>query len=366
MELHEARPGLVEQDVIAEVADAVKDHLDVVDGPVVAALLDDGEPERALGLPPVRVCDQRVGADGGADAFLVERIGVDRPDQALRITVGRQVDGDAAAQYQGAVVIGLVVVAVKEHQVAARDQRSGGDLVGGGRAVEHEVGAVSAEDFRGGGLGFSRGALVHQQVAELHDGVVEVGAEYCLAQVFVEDAPDGTTAIEHPAVVARARPHLVARFVELDDAPEERRLELFDIRLEVPVDVLGHEVRRVFLGIDQAAHGVHQQSVLLLAEVVAWRQQEHRDLKAGILQRLHDPLPVDAAGLPAPLQQQAGHRGVVAQADNGVPGGAEDVSAQVMVLAKVAQDAPERVAERLGAFDTRVDDQDREHVFVRH
>src|SRR5208337_1755320 len=109
-----------------------------------------------------------------------------------------------------------------EHKVAARDQRSGGDLVGGGRAVENEVGPVSAEDFRGGCLGFSRGALVYQQVAESDDGVVEVGAEYCLAQVFVKDAPHGTTAIEHPAVVARARPHLVTRFVEIDDAPEER------------------------------------------------------------------------------------------------------------------------------------------------
>ena len=121
VELHEARPRLVEQDVIAQVADAVKDHPGVVDGPVVAALLDDGEPERALGLPPVRVCDQRVGADGRADAFLVERIGVYRPDQALRVTIGRQVDGDAAAEYQGAVVIGLVVVAVEQRQVDAGD-----------------------------------------------------------------------------------------------------------------------------------------------------------------------------------------------------------------------------------------------------
>jgi hypothetical protein len=71
--------------------------------------------------------------------------------------------------------------------------------------------------------------------------------------------------------VARARPHLVARFVELDDAPEERRLELFDIRLEVTVDVLRHEVGRVFLGIDQAAHGILQEPVLFAREVVTCR-----------------------------------------------------------------------------------------------
>src|SRR5208282_3509748 len=37
-----------------------------------------------------------------------------------------------------------------------------------------------------------------------------------------------------------------------------------------------------------------------------------------------------------------------------------------MVIAKVPQDALERVVEGLGAFDARVDDEDREHVFVRH
>src|SRR5208283_99548 len=68
MELHEARPRLIEQDVIAQVADAVKDHPDVVDGPVVTALLDDGQPEWALGPPAVRVGDQRVGADSRANA----------------------------------------------------------------------------------------------------------------------------------------------------------------------------------------------------------------------------------------------------------------------------------------------------------
>jgi len=44
-------------------------------------------------------------------------------------------------------------------------------------------------------------------------------------------------------------PHLAAGLVELDDPPEERRLEPFDVRLEAPVDVPGHEVRGVLLGI---------------------------------------------------------------------------------------------------------------------
>jgi hypothetical protein len=367
VELHEAGPGLVEQDVVAEVADALQDHLGVVDGAVVAALLDDGEPERALGPPPVRVGDQRVRADGRADALLVERVVVDGPDQALRVAVGRQVHGDAPGQHQGAVVVGLVVVAVEQHEVAPRDQRAADHLVGGGGAVEHEVGAVGAEDLRRGRFGLPGGALVHQQVAELDHRVVEVGAEDGLAQVLVEHVPDRALAVEHAAVVAGARPYLVAGLGELDDAPEERGLELLDVLLEVPVDVLGHEVRRVLLRIDQAAHHAGQQPMVMLLEIVGRYHEEHRDVQADVIERLHDPLPVDAvAALPAPLEQQAADRGVVAQADDGVMGGADEVGAQVMAVAKASEDALERVVQRSGALDARVDHQDREHVLVRH
>ena len=37
-----------------------------------------------------------------------------------------------------------------------------------------------------------------------------------------------------------------------------------------------------------------------------------------------------------------------------------------MVVARVSQDALGRIAKGLRPFDARVDDQDREHVFVRH
>ena len=47
MELHEAGPGFVEQDVVAEMADALEDHLGVVNRAVIGALLDHGDAERA-------------------------------------------------------------------------------------------------------------------------------------------------------------------------------------------------------------------------------------------------------------------------------------------------------------------------------
>ena len=118
--------------------------------------------------------------------------------------------------------------------------------------------------------------------------------------------PDRALAVERAAVVAGTGPHLVARLSELDDPPEERRLEALDVLLEVPVDVLGDEVRCVLLGVDQTAHGAYQQPLPMALELVVGHQQEHRRLEADVLERLHDALPVDAGALTAPLQKHAG------------------------------------------------------------
>ena len=55
MKLHEAGPGFVEQNVIAERTDLFEDMLCAVDGTVVGALLDDGGAKRPLTLPGVLV-----------------------------------------------------------------------------------------------------------------------------------------------------------------------------------------------------------------------------------------------------------------------------------------------------------------------
>ena len=123
MELHEARPGLVEQDVVAEVADLLDDHAGVVDRAVVGALLDHGDAERPLAPPRFLVGDQRVIADLLADARFVERLVEDRADQPVRVAVGLEEDRDAAAEEQRAVMRRLVVVAVEQHEVAFGDQR---------------------------------------------------------------------------------------------------------------------------------------------------------------------------------------------------------------------------------------------------
>ena len=73
MELHEAGPGLVEHDVIAEMPDPLQHVLRAVDRAVIGTLLDDGDPERPLGTPGFRIGDERIGADRLADRGLVER-----------------------------------------------------------------------------------------------------------------------------------------------------------------------------------------------------------------------------------------------------------------------------------------------------
>ena len=130
VELHEARPRLVEQDVVAEVADLLDDQAGVVDRAVIGALLDHGDTERPRALPRLLVGDQRMGADLVADRRLVERLVEDRADQPMGVAVGLEIDRNAAAEEQRAVMGGLVVVAVEQHQVALGDQRLQHDLVG--------------------------------------------------------------------------------------------------------------------------------------------------------------------------------------------------------------------------------------------
>ena len=73
VELHEAGPGFVEHDVVAQMADLLDNSVGVVDGAVIGALLDHCDAERPLAPPCLLVGDQRMNADLFADAILVER-----------------------------------------------------------------------------------------------------------------------------------------------------------------------------------------------------------------------------------------------------------------------------------------------------
>src|ERR1700755_886288 len=81
MKFHEAGPGFVEQDVIAEMSDLRDDHFGVVNGAVIGALFDDGDAERARLAPGLRILDQRMGADALTQGGFIERVPAHRADQ---------------------------------------------------------------------------------------------------------------------------------------------------------------------------------------------------------------------------------------------------------------------------------------------
>ncbi len=232
MEFHEAGPGLVEQDVVAQMADALHDPLGVVDRAVIGALLDHRDAERALALPGLGVLDQRIGADALADRRFVEGVGADRADQPEGVALGGQEDRHAAAQQQRAVMRGLVVVAVEQHEIVLGDETGQHDLVRGRRAVEHEIGLLRAEDRRRLLLRLQRRPLVGEEIAEFEDRIVEVVAEHRLAEMLDEDAADRAAGVEDAAVVAGAGPELIALFGVVDERAEERRLQSFGVLLE--------------------------------------------------------------------------------------------------------------------------------------
>ena len=220
MKLHEARPGLIEHDVVAKPADALEDALSIVNRAVVGALLDHRGPERALLLPRVLVLHQRIGADALADRGLVEVLGPDRADEPVGVAVGRKEDRNAARHQKRALMGGLVVVAIEQDQVALGDEVGQHDLVRGRGAVEHEIGLLRPEDRGGLFLRLQRRPFVGEEIAKLENGIIEVVAKDRLAQVLDENASDRAAAIEYAAVVAGAGPKLVAFFLVVDEAPK--------------------------------------------------------------------------------------------------------------------------------------------------
>ena len=120
VELHEPGPGLVEQDVVAEVADLPQDLVGRDDRAVIGALLDHRGPERPRTPPRLGVRHLRMDPDRLPQPRLVQRHVAHRPDQAVRVACGLDEDRRGARQEQRSVMRRLVVVAVEQHEVAVR------------------------------------------------------------------------------------------------------------------------------------------------------------------------------------------------------------------------------------------------------
>ncbi|VVO38621.1 hypothetical protein PS726_05583 [Pseudomonas fluorescens] len=283
-ELLVADPRRVEQDVVAQLADAV-DHLPgVVDGAVIGAQLNDRQAERPRQLGLVR-------GDFGdqlAQVVFVETVGVDAADEAVGVARGFQIHRRGTGLQQRALVIGFVVVAVEQHQVAGGQQRVGHHLVRGRGAVEHEVGLVRIEHLRGVFLRQQCRAFVDQQVAELDVGVAHVGAKQRLAEE-VEKLPTGRVlAKELAALVTGAGKGRVGRLGVVLERVEERRQQACFVGLggglqlvAVVFDVAGGQV-------EDAVH-LQQHVIEVFVDFpgvgagAGGRHQENRDIKPGAL-----------------------------------------------------------------------------------
>ncbi len=180
-----ANPRRVKQHVIAQGANLI-DHLTcVVDGAVVSAKLNDRQAERTRLVGLFR----RNFADKPAQIRFVETVVVNAANKAEGVAGGLKIDRRRPRLYQRAMMVGFMVVAVEQHQVAAGQQRVGDHFVGGGGAVKHKVGFIRVEHLRREFLRVFGGAFMDQQVAQLDVGVTHVGAKDVLAEEIVKLPP---------------------------------------------------------------------------------------------------------------------------------------------------------------------------------
>jgi hypothetical protein len=93
---------------------------------------------------------------------------------------------------------------------------------------------------------------VVEQLAELVDGVADVGAQHVLAEELVEHPSDRALQERDPARVAGAVPRVRAVLRVVEQRLEERRRDAVEVRPRLADDVAGDELRRVLEHVDEA------------------------------------------------------------------------------------------------------------------
>ncbi|MCY1360699.1 hypothetical protein D9M69_473360 [compost metagenome] len=215
-------------------------------------------------------------------------MGVDTADETVGVARGFQVDRSGASLEQGALVIGFVVVAVEQHQIAGSEQGIGDHFVGCRDAIEHEVGLVGVKHLGRMLLRQQRRAFVDQQVAELDVGVAHVGAKQRLAEEIEKLSPRRMLAKELAALVTGAGKGCVGRLGVPFERIEEGRQQAFFIGfgrclqlVAMVFDVTGGQV-------EDAVH-LQQHVIEVFVDLpgagagAGGRHQENRHIKTGAL-----------------------------------------------------------------------------------
>src|ERR1700722_11122955 len=132
-----------------------------------------------------------------------------------------------------------------------------------------------------------------------------------------EDAPDGTAAVEDPAVVARAGPQLVAFLLVVDQRAEKRGLQRIGVLLEprdqVARDEFGRLLGQEHIAVDEVEH--FDGNVL---ETLAPDQDDDRHVEAALAHEVDERRRLALDSLLAPVDDHAADRGVGLDSNLGV------------------------------------------------
>ena len=171
-----------------------------------------------------------------------------------------------------------MVITVKQHQIAARQQRIGYYFIGRRGPVQHKVGFIRVENFRGKFLRMFRRAFMNQQIAKLNVGVAHIRAKQILTKELVEMAPRGMLFKELTVLMSWAGKCAVPHLDILSQRVIERRQQIFFIltgsRLQLqPV---------LRLTANDRIHARRQINIRLC-------EQKHGYMKTGAFQQSKDP-----------------------------------------------------------------------------
>ncbi|VFS62766.1 Uncharacterised protein [Kluyvera cryocrescens] len=119
-----AHPGGIKQNVVTQVADFVHHLTRVVNGAVVSPQLNNRQPEWTRGIGLLR----RHFTDEFAQIGVIEAVFINPADKTERVARSLQIDRRRPSLNERTVVVGFVVIAVKQHQIATGQQRVGHPL----------------------------------------------------------------------------------------------------------------------------------------------------------------------------------------------------------------------------------------------
>src|SRR5882672_3358757 len=161
IEARVAVPRFIEMDAVDALCESLLGGGRVVAHSVIRAVRQH-RVDRALVAARLR---KRIGGDAFLDGLGLERLWRNRTNDAVAIARRAQEHRDAARDGE-ALLDGLVAIAIAERKLVVTDARGHDGAIRCGRAVQHRVRALRAEDARDVALALPYGAAVAEERSE--------------------------------------------------------------------------------------------------------------------------------------------------------------------------------------------------------